>query len=162
VRSAALALALLAGACGGAAPRAEPVRLTLAALDGGEIDLGAYRGRVVVLHVFTSWSLAAQADVPQLDQVAADHPDDVAVIGVALDDDPRFDVLAAWRAGAGAHYLITVADDGIRSGQGPLGPVAMVPITIVLDRDGRRVARVERALTAGELPRLVAGALGSK
>ncbi len=157
----ALGLALGAAGCGGkpaapattpVAPDGPPVELALPAVDGGEIALASYRGKVVVLHVFTTWSLAAQVEVEAL--AAADLAEDVVVIGVALDPEGRM-LVAPWRSGAGAPYLIALADEATRAGQSPLGALPAIPITIVLDHEGRIAARADRQLTADELGALI-------
>lgn len=148
----------VAVACGGAhpaAPRSAPIALALPALDGGELELATLRGKVVVVHVFTTWSVAAQLDVEQL--VAADEPADVEVVGVALDADGR-QLVAPWRAAGGVRYLIALADDEVRAGRSALGPLPEVPTTIVLDRLGRIAGRVDGQLPAGALAKLVASA----
>jgi hypothetical protein len=166
VRRALVALALVA-ACGGAsargpaplAPIGAPMLLTLPALDGGAIDVARHRGQVVVIHVFTTASLAAAADVDQLE--AAAKAGRAIVIGVALDLDGR-PLVAPWRAGSGVTYLVALADDAVRAGKSPLGTTTAVPITIVLDRRGRPVARIERQLAPGELDAIIAGAAASR
>lgn len=149
----ALLLALLA--CGGTPQRtgSAPIGLTLPALHGGEIDLGRYRGAPVVLHLFTTWSLAAQLDVPQLTEVARSG-DQVEVVGIALDPD-GYDLVAPWARETGVPYLVTLATDPIRGGTSPLGPIGEVPTTILLDPSGRIAHKLERPLEPGELQRLV-------
>lgn len=163
-----LALAL-AAACGGGggggkgsavtAPGATAggpaIALTLPALDGGELAVASYRGKVVVLHVFTTWSLAAQAEVEALS--AADAAEDVVVVGIALDPEGRM-LVAPWRNGAGVRYLVALADAPTVAGQGPLGALPAVPITIVLDREGRIAARADRQLAPGELDAMISSA----
>lgn len=154
------AILLALAACGGAPhPTAAPIALALPALDGGDLDVARYRGQVVVLHVFSTGSLAATADVVALDQVADAHT--AVVIGVALDLDGR-PVVAPWRTGTGARYQVALATDLVRGGASALGDVSTVPVTVVLDRAGRPVARVARQLRDGELAALVARAASSK
>lgn len=153
-----IAIALAAGACHGgrpATPRSPPIALALPALDGGELQLTELRGQVVVVHVFTTWSVAAQLDVDQM--MAADDAPDVVVVGVALDPDGR-PLVAPWRAAGEVRYLVVLADDDVRAGKSALGPLPEVPTTFVLDRLGRITARVERQLRPGELAKLVASA----
>lgn len=162
MRALLVALVLAAAGCGGGtsrpptetpvSPDAPPIELTLPALDGGELRTASYRGKVVVLHVFTTWSLAAQAEVEALS--AADEADDVVVVGIALDAEGHM-LVAPWRNGAGVRYLVALADEPTRAGQSPLGPVPAVPITIVLDRKGRIAARADRQLAAGELGAMI-------
>jgi hypothetical protein len=138
-RLAALVLALGAAiACSGAGARdtprhRAPVSLTLPAADGGEIDFLRLRGRLVVVHVFATWSLDAQADIEQLDAVFAGNA--VAVVGLAVDLNGTVAV-PPWQRGSGARYPAALADDGVRAGNSPFGAVDRVPMTFILDRSG--------------------------
>lgn len=159
-RAAALALLLLpACAAAAPAPRAptQPVSLVLPALDGGTINVARYRGRVVVLHFFATWDTVSNMDV---DQLRADAGD-AEVIGVALDVDGRV-LVAPWRDAMGVRYLIGLATPAVRAGQTVLGRIDKVPTTIVLDRRGVEIARVERGLAPGELSKLIARARGRR
>jgi peroxiredoxin len=159
-------LAALAAGCGGggkpgsttvtaSSDRGPPLTMVLPALDGGELELTSLRGKLVVLHVFTTWSLAAQAELESLATV--DAADDVVVIGIALDLEGHA-LVAPWRNGAGVRYLITLGDDAVREGKSPLGKILSVPTTLVLDREGRVRERAERALAPGEIESLLAAA----
>ena len=168
-----LALAVPAGAaglvgaagCGGGGPRtsapagAPVIRLRLPALDGGTIDTRRYTGRVVVLHLFESAAPAASFDVEQLEALRRGEPERVVVIGVALDPG-GYRLVAAWRRAVNAGYLIALGGEALRTGKGPLGPIATVPSTVVLDRRGAVAHRIERPLADGELARLVGPLLG--
>jgi cytochrome c biogenesis protein CcmG/thiol:disulfide interchange protein DsbE len=157
---AAIALAVtLALGCGGRAPAPVAPGPVLdaawPALDGGEVRLAELRGQIVVLHVFTTWSAAADLENDAL--TAADARPDVTVIGLARDPD-GYTVVAPWRRGADVHFLIALADDATRAGAGPLGRIAQIPTTLVLDRSGRIVARAERQLAPPELDAAIARA----
>ncbi|HVK72018.1 MAG TPA: TlpA disulfide reductase family protein [Kofleriaceae bacterium] len=132
-----------------------PIAMVLPALDGGSLDLASLRGQIVVLHVFTTWSLAAQAEVDALR--AADQRPDVTVVGVALDPEGHL-LVAPWRNASEVRYLIGLADDAVRAGKSPLGPLPSVPTTIVLDRAGRIHGRADRQLTPAELDAMIAAA----
>jgi hypothetical protein len=160
IARAAVLAALIAGACasgscgssqhgpsevvrGGA-----PITLVLPAADGGEVDFIRFRGRLVVVHVFATWSLSAQADVEQLDAVYAGNQ--VAVVGLAVDPMPAT-VVPPWQRGSGAHYPIALADEPTRTGASPFGPIDKVPTTFVLDRAGAIVRRHVGPLAQGTL-----------
>ena len=150
-----LAALFALAACG---PRAAPagprlpIGLVLPAVDGGQIDVVEHRGKIVVLHVFTTWSLGATGDVDQL--IPADQRDDTVVIGISLDLE-GYQLINPWRRALGVKYLIAVADDQLRAGGSALGAVSSVPITIILDRRGRIARRIDRQLARGELARLI-------
>lgn len=155
------AVAAMCAACGSrpaptsqhAHPRGA-IALTLNALDGGEVHTAEYRGRVVILHVFTTWSLAAQRDLPQLIDAHQRYGERLAIIGVAIEPD-GYRMVAPWREVTKVPYLITLGSDTIVSGTSALGPVTQVPTTIILKPDGRIAHWIERPLLAGELNRHV-------
>ena len=158
-----LLLGLVAGACGGAGrgtASGSPLRLRLAALDGGEIDTAAYLGRVVVLHLFTTDGAASQLDDDQLADLHRREPRRAVVLGVVIDP-VGYPIANAWRRGMNARYLIAMANDAIRRGASPLGAVKTVPTTVVLDPQGRTAHRIERPLGPGELAKLVAPLFGT-
>lgn len=155
-----LALALAAAAaCGGAPaparPLGPPLEAALAALDGGALRLSELRGQVVVVHVFTTWSVAAELERDAL--VAADARPDVTVIGLAFDPE-GYPMIAPWRAATAVPYLIAVADDATRAGRGPFGRVTQIPTTIVLDRAGRVSDRLDHQLSPAQLAAAIARA----
>jgi hypothetical protein len=157
-------LAVAAIGCGSSRPPGKriprgPMPLVLPALDGGDIDLAEHRGAIVVLHAFTTWSMGATGDVEQL-RDAHQPRGDVRVIGIALDLE-GFPVVSPWRTALDVGYLIALADDPFRAGNSPLGKIASVPTTIVLDRRGHVVRWIDRPLRPGELARLIAEVLSS-
>jgi hypothetical protein len=155
----ALALALLA-ACPhrGPAPRtgAGPeVALVLPALDGGEVDLHAYRGHVVAVQFFTTWSLDAQEDVAELRALRAAHPD-LIVVGIGMDPD-GYALIAPWRDAVGIDWMIGLPTPELAAGATPFGQVPVVPTVFLLDRQGRIAYRHDGPLPRGEIGRVAAG-----
>jgi hypothetical protein len=131
--------------------------LQLAGVDGGEVAVESYRGRTVVLHVFSTWAEGALQDVDQLKALYKRGDRRVAIIGVALDPEgARF--VIPWRRALAVPYVLAVASPAVREGNTPLGHIAEVPTTILLGPDGRELMRLTRALAPGELERLVAQA----
>lgn len=156
----ALAAGALLFACGGGSGKGASapgprVALSLPALDGGVVHLTDYRGKVVVLHLFTTWSPAAHLDAEKLSELHAEEDERVEVIGIALEAQGRR-VVAPWRRAVGANYLVTLDPGAVRQGRTSLGKIRQVPTTVVLDRRGRIAARIERGLRPGELERILA------
>ena len=130
--------------------------LSLPALDGGTIDTARYRGKIVVLHVFTTWSMNSQAEVEQFVAVHQQYPDQIVVIGVGMDID-GYVLVSPWRKANAIPYLIGLATDAIRRGGSALGKISQVPTTVVIDRRGLVTHRLDRPLAPGELDELVRG-----
>lgn len=161
-----VAVSALASGCGGKADAASAgeggsalsVRMTMPAVDGGEVDLARYRGRVVVLHLFDTDTASAALDVEELSGLAARRPEQAVVIGICLDREGT-SMARAWRRALGVRYLVALGDDAIRNGRSPLGRLRIVPSTFVLDRAGVMVRRIERPLERGEIDAVVADIL---
>jgi hypothetical protein len=148
------ALALVG--CGGAgAVRGAHVHAVLPSLDGGTIDLGTFRGQVVVLHFFTTWSLAAQVDLGELRKARDEMPPGaLTIVGVGLDANGSR-LLHPWRRAVHADWAITLPSDELTAGQSGLGKIRVVPTTVVLDGGGRIAWRYEGGLRPGDLARVV-------
>lgn len=145
----AAALWLLLAACGGAAPAPErphgEVYLTLDTLEG-QLSFPALRGKVVVAHFATTWSLAAQADQAEL---RGAHAAGAAVIEIMLDLDAR--LVRTWAAAARLPWPVALAGADVLDGKTAFGKVSVVPTTFVLDRGGSIVWARPGPLARGEL-----------
>jgi hypothetical protein len=62
---------------------------------------------------------------------------------------------AAWRRALGVRYLIALGGRDLVDGRSPLGRLRIVPTTVLLDRSGLVVQRIERQLRPGELAQMV-------
>lgn len=157
VRLALLCAALLASAACGRSdttPRI-PVELVVPALDGGDIRTSQYHGRIVVVHLFATWSMAAMVDTSQLTALHQQRGGDVVVLGVAVDRD-GYRMVAPWRKSLELPYMIGLASEALVAGNTQLGPIKRVPMTVILDRRGAIAQRIERPLRPDELSTAVA------
>ena len=119
--------------------------LVFPALNGDDIKLAKLQGKVVVLHLFTTWSVPSQVDVWQLKALHKRKLADVVVIGIALDPDGA--VLAApWARGMSTTYQIALSTAPLRNGKSVLGRIRTAPTTLVINRFGRVHNRIERQL----------------
>lgn len=107
---------------------------------GNAATLERYRGRLVVLNLWATWCAPCREEMPALDRLqAALGEDGVAVVALAVD-----------RGGAQAvdvfldqtpvEHLDIVIDATARSARQLRAPG--LPTTLVLDREGREIARV--------------------
>lgn len=156
-RAAAVAAAAVLSACGSAArarSAGRPVDLTVHTADGRALRTVALRGRPVVLHLFSVGALPAMLDVDALNDA---HDRGLAtVIGVALGADATDVTVAAWAGESGAHYPVALGGQDVLAGRSDLGPVTVVPTTVILDAVGRIAYRIDRPLRRGELAQRLA------
>jgi thiol-disulfide isomerase/thioredoxin len=143
-----------------------PVSLRIDRIDGGVLTLGSLRGRVVVVNVFTTWADLALFEVPKLKKIATTHDTkDIVVVGIALDQDKK--MVSIFARTFEIPYYLGVVDDpaAFTSDNGPFGKITLIPTSILLDRDGHVVARMDGVWADGVLEaavdRLVARGAGS-
>ncbi|MGH8836974.1 MAG: TlpA family protein disulfide reductase, partial [Actinomycetes bacterium] len=94
-----------------AADRKPAPALAGTTLTGDRFDLGALRGKVVVLNVWASWCAPCRAEAPNLEQVYQSiRADGVAFVGLNTRDEP--DNARAFERRVGISYPSVVDRDG--------------------------------------------------
>ena len=169
-------LALALAGCGGVAPggalapvigpagrAAEVVDFELAdARSEGALRLSDYRGRPVVVHFFATWCAPCEAEYQNLNRLVGEHAgrNDVAVLGVALDLDGR-KLLPVFLEVRKLDYPVGLADERMLHGETPFGPVRAIPVTFLIDAQGRHVETWQGVVPyehlQGRLLRLIGG-----
>jgi cytochrome c biogenesis protein CcmG, thiol:disulfide interchange protein DsbE len=130
--------------------RAPDFRLT--GLDGGTVDLTAYRGRPVVVNFWASWCRPCVKEFPLLaDAHARYRADGLVVIGVLASNDTR-DRARTFARDHGGGWPV-----GLDRGSGPVGETAIaygvagLPETYFVRRDGSLAVRQLGELSEGSL-----------
>jgi thiol-disulfide isomerase/thioredoxin len=128
-------LARAAGMEAYAAPLKAPA-FTLAAHSGEPRAKEAYRGRVVLLNFWATWCPPCRDELPSLERLQRRLGGaDFAVVAITVKDSP--DNVARFLGGRPAAFDILM-DDDMRTAKAYRA--AGVPVTYLLDRDGRLVA----------------------
>ncbi len=136
-------------ACGGSSSRAETLpALTLRPLaEGGtELDLAELAGPAVV-NLWATWCTPCRKELPAFQEVSEQRPD-VHFIGVDIAEDAS--TAQDYLDELGVTFEQFLDDRGELSGK--LG-TAVLPVTIVVGRDGRIVTEHVGAMTVGDLDR---------
>lgn len=138
------------------AERGEPVSVSGVSLTGESLDTASFRGRVVLLNVWGSWCAPCREEAPLLARVSRRFPaSEVSLVGINVRDN-RAAALAFERL-----FDITypsISDD--KSPEALLAlngyvPLNAVPVTVLLDNDGRVAARVIGVLRGATLSGLI-------
>lgn len=133
-------------------------------LDGKQLDMTAYQGKVVVLNVWGSWCAPCRAEAPNLVKVAEETADKgVQFVGINTRD-PSPQPAIAFEQQYKVSYPSLYDPTGkllLRFEKGTLNPQA-IPSTIVIDRDGKIAARSLQALSEKKLREMLDPVIAEK
>lgn len=122
-------------------------------LDGvAAVDSATYRDQILVVNFWASWCVPCREEAPQLEAFAKRNSGrGVSLIGIVYNDDKKN--ARAFRQRFGLTFPQAVDPDGRTAIDfGVYG----VPETYVMDRNGRVMAKLIGATTAGALEQIVA------
>ena len=123
----ALAANIASAQVGGEAPDFE-----IETLDGEVFRLSDCRGKVVFLNQWATWCPPCVAEMPDIQKLHEEHPDDLVVIGVSLDDNA--DLPRDFVAANGYDYIF--AHDATYEICGLLYPTQSIPYSAFITPDG--------------------------
>jgi thiol-disulfide isomerase/thioredoxin len=119
-------------------PRAVP-EIRFADDQGHDLTLGDLRGRVVLLNIWATWCVPCRKEMPTLDRLQAKLGDeDFLVIPLSIDRDGAAGVKRFYQE-VGVEKLGIYVDPSGRASHALSVPG--VPTTLLIDREGREVAR---------------------
>lgn len=138
-----------AGAGGVCDPNAKPANLnfTLKDVDGKDVRLASYKGKVVLLNFWATWCGPCKVEIPWFNEFQQKYRDrGFVVLGISADD--TVEQLKPFVAKYQMIYpvLVGLGRDDV---QEALGPVWGLPTTLLIGRDGsvckRHMGLVQKA-----------------
>ena len=120
-------------------------------LEGNPVRLADFRGRPVLLNFWASWCVPCRKEFPLLKEVDGSE---VAVLGVVFRDTDE--AAAAFLREQGATWPGLKDEGGRIADDYDVGFRPGLPVTVLIDRDGRLAERHVGELRREDLDRLVA------
>jgi hypothetical protein len=117
------------------APSSHTVDFTRASSEPGALD--AYKGKVVLLDVCTSWVAACNLNAKVLDEVTIAFEGRPLVAVTLLLDDDTVGAIESYRKTLGVKHEVVLAGPRVRAFNSVLGDTGYVPRLVVLDAQGR-------------------------
>ena len=137
-----------------AGSEAEPLDFTLKDLAGKRIRLKDWRGHPVIIDFWATWCGPCRKEMPELNEIYRRYRDKgLVILGVSLDavQGDGIEVVEPFIKNFRILYPIAIADEAL------VDKLALqaIPTTLLVDRDGRVLARIEGAGDRGELTKAV-------
>ncbi|MFJ6837417.1 TlpA family protein disulfide reductase [Streptomyces sp. NPDC091209] len=133
-------------------------------VDGKQLDIADYKGKVVVLNVWGSWCPPCRAETPNFVKVAKETAEQgVQFVGINTRD-ASTSLAKAFETEQKVTYPSLYDPTGklmLRFKKGTLNPQT-IPSTLVIDRDGKIAARTLQALSEEKLHEMLDPVLAEK
>jgi thiol-disulfide isomerase/thioredoxin len=115
---------------------AKPANLnfTLKDIDGKDVTLSQFKGKVIVLNLWATWCGPCKAEIPGFVELQAKYRNDVVIIGYSTDDPA--DKAKAFATEYKINYPV-VLGEGKEDLQEAYGPIWGIPSTFIISREGK-------------------------
>lgn len=123
-----------------------PLGFTMKDMNGVDVQLSAFKGKVVLLNFWATWCGPCQAEIPDLVQLQAKYRDDLVILGVSVDDTP--DKMQPYATEYKINYPLLLGA-GRTDVLNAYGPILGLPSTFIIGRDGI-VTKKHSGMATGE------------
>ncbi len=122
--------------------------LTLTDLDGREVSLAFFEGKVVLLNFWATWCGPCHVEIPDLIALQDSYPEDLVVLGIVFLDEFDADV----RALVSEYQIDYPVLDGNDHPEieALYGAIPGLPVSVFIDRDGHVAMKHLGVLTRAE------------
>ena len=126
---------------------------TLMDLDGNEISLSDFNGKVLILNFWATWCPPCREEIPDFVEVYNEYEsEDVQFIGVSNED---ISTLRSFVEDYNISYPILIDDENIMGKWG----ISAIPTTFVFDKDGQIISKSVGMMTREQLINIIEDAL---
>lgn len=106
-------------------------------VNGNELSLEAYRGKVVLLNFWATWCGPCRAEIPSLIRIQEAYKDRLQIIGMDVDDDDEAR-LRAFVKNQGINYPVAMTSVPVRLAY---GGIPALPTLFVINQDSKVVQK---------------------
>lgn len=139
--------------------RGEPLNLTGVDLQGESVALNDSRGHITVINSWATWCAPCRTEMPEFAEAARTFEGQgVTFVGINVEDNE--DDARAFTVDT--PYRSIVDKDGTLLAQIPDIPPRSLPVTVILDRDGRVAVQIIGPIVLGTLEDTIASVIASE
>ena len=110
-----------------------PLQFTLKDMNGVDVKLASFKGKVIVLNFWATWCGPCREEIPSLVSLQQQYRNDLVVLGVSVDD--PVEKLKPYATEMKMNYPVLVGN-GREDVQDAYGPLWGIPVSVFIDRDG--------------------------
>jgi thiol-disulfide isomerase/thioredoxin len=114
--------------------KAAPLHFTLKDMNGADVKLASFKGKVILLNFWATWCGPCKAEIPSLVELQDQYADDLVVLGFSVDD--TVDKMKPYAAQYKINYPLLVGN-GREDVQEAFGPLFGIPVSVIIARDGK-------------------------
>jgi cytochrome c biogenesis protein CcmG/thiol:disulfide interchange protein DsbE len=135
--------------------------LTLKDLDGNNVSLSEYKGKVILVNFWATWCDPCRVEIPWLIEMQQKYgPNGFVILGIALDEEgksvvapfvakERFDVNGTKEP---MSYKILIGNDEAAD---KFGGLFGYPTSVLISRDGKQIKRVTGIISEDEMNKAI-------
>jgi thiol-disulfide isomerase/thioredoxin len=117
-----------------AAGKPAPLHFTLKDMNGVDVSLASFKGKVILLNFWATWCGPCKAEIPSLVELQQQYGDRLVVLGLSVDD--TVEKMRPYAAEYKINYPLLVGS-GRDDVQDAFGPMFGIPVSVFIDRGGR-------------------------
>ena len=125
-----------------------PLDFTLKDMNGKDVPLDSFEGKVVLINFWATWCGPCKAEIPDLVAIQAKYKNDLVILGISVDD--TAEQIKPYAEEYKVNYRMLVGNKRLDV-QDALGPLGAVPVSLLLDRDGIVVKKQTGIFTREQL-----------
>src|SRR5436190_1188443 len=110
-----------------------PLHFTLKDMNGAEVKLASFKGKVILLNFWATWCGPCKAEIPSLVELQQQYAKDLVVLGLSVDD--TVEKMKPYAAQYKINYPLLVGN-GRDDVQEAFGPLIGIPVSVIIARDG--------------------------
>jgi len=113
-----------------------PLNYTIKDMNGADVRLSSFKGKIIVLNFWATWCDPCREEIPDLVTLQDRYKNDLVVLGFSVETGDTPKKLQEYAAKFKVNYPVLVGG-GHENVQEAYGPMWGIPVTIIIDREGR-------------------------
>jgi thiol-disulfide isomerase/thioredoxin len=116
--------------------RMAPLNYTVKDMNGADVRFSSYKGKIILLNFWATWCEPCKEEIPDLVLLQEKYKDDIVILGLSVESGDTPDKLRQYASAFKMNYPVLVGG-GHDEIQEAYGATWGVPITVIINRDGR-------------------------